>query len=305
MINDYNKYLLEKRGEPDIVKEYLNIIETQVNNLKVGLNNFKFNLFDCDFDININILSNELYSENDYHGDFNVFDFLNGIYQINIDIETKALKLLDYNKILSIIQHELTHIYEILVYKGDTLKSTFNKIPMINTIKVKQSNRMFDFTSRLYFSLEHELNATVSMIHYYIYRLDNNKYKYLKDQLSNYKPYQNILYLNNFNYIEFINKFDNKEELLKLTNIINKEFNYKEIKINELEKYYKKWNIFFKDISEKYLKKIDKIIKYAVLKNEKFEYHCYSSVPLYDDYYYKNYINKNYKELMVELFKKI
>ena len=304
MINDYNKYLLEKRGEPDIVREYLLLIETQVNNLKVGLNNFKFNLFDYDFDININIISNELYSENNYHGDFNIFDFLNGIYQINIDIETKNIKLLDYNKILSIIQHELTHIYEILVYKGDTLKSSFNKIPIINTIKVNRSNRMYDFTYRLYLSLEHELNAIVSMIYAYLYGHNNKEYEYLKNQLNDYKPYKNILYLKDFNYINFINKFD-REELLKLTNIINKEFGYKEIKINELEKYYKKWNRFFKYISEKYLKKIDKILKFTVLKNEKFEYHCYSSISLYDDYSYKNYINSNYKELMNELFKKI
>jgi len=305
MIRNYNNYLLEKIGSPDIVKEYLNIIESKINKLQPGYNNFKFNLFDCDFEIKINIVSNDLYSTDSYHGDFNIFDFINGIYRINIDIITRNIKLLDYNKMLAIIQHELTHIYEILVYKGDTSKSTFNKIPIVNTIKVDRSNNMHDFTYRLYLSLEHELNAIISMIHAYLYGHDNKEYNYLKNELNNYEPYKNILYLKNFNYIDFINKFENKEELLKITNIINKEFSYKEISINELERYYKKWNKFFINISNKYLKKIDKILRYTVTKNESFEYHCYSSVPLYDDYSYKNYINNNYKELINELFEKI
>jgi len=33
--------------------------------------------------------------------------------------------------------------------------------------------------------------------------------------------------------------------------------------------------------------------------------YCYSSIPLYDYYSYKNYINSNYKELIIKLFKKI
>jgi hypothetical protein len=301
MINNYNNYILEKRGSPDKVKEYLYFIENKINKLNVGLNNFKLNLFDFDFDININIHINKLFNEDNYHGDFNIFDFLNDVYQINLDIKAKDINSIDYNKIFSIIQHELTHIYEILVYKGDSLKSTFNKIPIINSIKNIQSNNISDFTSRLYYSLEHELNATVSMIQYYLYRLGTRKYEDLKNQLDNYEPYKNILYLKNFDYKSFIDNF-NREELLILTNIINKEFKYKEITINELEKYYKKWDRFFKSISNKYLKKINRILKYIVLKNEKFEYHCYSSIPLYDDYSYKNYINNNYNNLITELF---
>lgn len=301
-IKEYTLFI-EKLGSPDIVIEYIKIIEEKISNLKNGLNKFTFNLFNCNFDININVDINELYSKDYYHGDFNVFDFLNGTYQININVDAKNIILLDYKKILSIIQHELTHIYEILEYKGETTKSSFNKISAINTIKVDQSNIMHDFTHRLYLSLEHELNATVSMIYNYLYRFDNKEYEYLKNELNEYEPYKNVLYLKIFNYIDFINKFD-KEELLILTNIINKEFNYKEININELEKYYKKWNVFFKKKSNKCLNKIEKILKFTVLKNEKFEYHCYSSIPLYDDYSYKKYINDNYKELIKELFQK-
>ena len=278
------------------------LFRSDIIKLDFGLNKYTFKLFDIDFNININIKKSLILN---YHGDFNILDFFSGINEINIDININDIKLLDYIKIISIIQHELTHVYELLIFKVDTSKSSFNKIPIINRIKVDQSNNMFDFTNRLYYSLEHELNATVSMIQSYLSRFDDKSINNLENILNNYQPYKNLIYLKSFNYKDFINKFTDKNELLFITNIINKEFNYKLIKITELERYYKKWNDFFKTVADKYIKKAIKILKEISTINESFNYHCYNDISLYDDYSYKEYINSNYKELIGELFNKI
>jgi predicted ATP-grasp superfamily ATP-dependent carboligase len=127
----------------------------------------------------------------------------------------------------------------------------------------------------IYLSLEHELIARNNMIYPFIkFRnvdIDEAK-KIVKTSFIN----KSFVLLEEFDYNMFINSID-KDELVKLTNIFNKEVLNQTDIITDVVEFYKKWEDFFKQTSIEWRKEIDNEIDrlYEFIDTNEFILHSY------------------------------
>ena len=277
--------------------------------LKFGTNTFIFNIplsenNQTKFDLILNITRGLDFIKIPYEGSFNIFDYIKGKHEIHIYIETINIDDINENELLSVIYHELTHVFQFLFFKSDNKsKYSISKNPAINVILGLP--KMEEFTERIYYSLHHELDATLNMIQNYLRIQKSKTPEHLNTILKKYEPYQHLQRLENFNYKKFINSFEDKNELVYYTNLINIEFNYNEISIKELEKYYKKWDKYFKRVAKKYLNNVIKIKNHLIEINESFTIKCCTDITSWYDYSYRDNINKNLIKYFSELFEKV
>jgi len=306
--------LNEKYGEKSILP-ILQDIEKQVNKsiLKFGHNSFTFYIQQLKFKLDIKLehkFDDDLI-HNPYRGSFNIFDYIKGLREIHVYVKSHEKDKIDKTELFSVIYHELTHVFQVILFTDnyDTSKYSMSKNPAINNVTDKTLNpmpMMDEFTECVYYSLHHELDASINMIYSYLYRhrLRDKSLTDFDPVLNNYEPHQHLLTLKAFDYKEFMDKFKNKDELLYYTNLINKEFKYPEITIKELNSYYKKWNNRFRRVSKKYLRGVECIKKRMAHMNEEFS-HYPPIVFRCHDYSYKDNINKNVQEYFSELFKEV
>jgi hypothetical protein len=310
MVEDFNSFVNETRGVPDDIKEIMDIVKLKITKIVRFDNEININI--QGFDFNFKIYLNYTKTAIKYSGNINIFELINNLSKgkysvdININIDEYSSKYVNFNKLYSIIQHELTHFYEILSFKGDFKKSSFNKVSAFNKLKNNDLLKMEYFTNCLYYTLEHELNARVSMLYKYLLDLNIRDYNLLYKEMIKNSVYSIYEYVSNFNSKKFMNSFEDKNILLDYTNFINSEFGYKEIKIYELEKYYKKWEIFLKKNMINHLEKLKRVVYDVSVYKPQMEYWCYNDLSMYDEmmlYYNENKIN--YRIVVNRLMEKL
>ena len=215
---------------------------------------------------------------------------------LDIPVKVKDQNI-DIDYLLSVIIHEVRHIYDIFNIESEYEVLDFYKGMQLQIFK----NSSYQiFTNVIYLSLEHELIARHNML-YPSYRwlkiTDKNKLDEL--YLKSYS-YKSLIQLQNFDYIKFINKFK-EEDLIIYTNefikIVAKETNFCNNK-SDLISFYKKWSDFFKDKSNEYLKYVDNMLEEIitdiknnhVFENKNWEYNEYiinGSYKIFKQFYNK------------------
>jgi len=185
-----------------------------------------------------------------YYSNVNIYDIISGIEPIEIKVIVTDNKI-DINYLMSIISHEIRHVYDIFTIKNDVEIEDFKKSMIIS--KYKNQN---NFISLVYLSLEHELIARHNML-YELFRWINITDKnQLYDIFKTTYTYTALQQLNNFNAEQFINN----QNLLQLTNFT---INFsKDIKDNflDINSYYKKWELFFKKKSNEFMEYVDNML---------------------------------------------
>lgn len=218
----------------------------------------------------------------------------------HVNIPVKIIdEEIDINYLLSIITHEIRHIYDIFNIANEYEVVDFYKKMKIQIFK----NTPYEtFTHYIYLSLEHELIARHNML-YPLYRwlevTDKNKLYQLYSETYSYKS---LIQLENFNHTNFIAQF-NDENLIFYTNEFIKnianENNFCKNK-EDLINYYKKWSDFFKEKSKEYLNYIDDMLNDIIqdiqndktFENKTWEYNEYNINGAY----------KIFKEFYKEIF---
>ena len=166
-------------------------------------------------------------------------------------LEVNVPDLHDNDYIISIIIHEIRHIYD--MYTTTKIKH-FNSFVRELKIKTARKNindvRFSKFLNCIYYSLLHELVARNNQV----YPIINNKKINKEDcyeMIKNTFIYSTFDYLDSFNSNEFISGFS-RDELAKFTNEFNNLYCSVNKEIKSIEDYYKKWEIFFKKTKDRW-----------------------------------------------------
>jgi len=215
------------------------------------------------------IQSNRYYSKIDW------IKFLEGDYEIIIEVEQDY----DINYVVSTIIHEMRHMID---FTDENLNIGLSSFDMGKNLRKYNIDVFNEFYILVYISLEHELVARNNQIYPYI------KFKNLKKEQSIEILKQSFIWkalnmLKDFDYKNFINKFDEKV-LINITNGFIKECLYdndSHIENNdELLSFYKIWDEYFNEISNKWekllLREVD--IVYERRVNLIYEYKSYKDI---------------------------
>jgi len=215
------------------------------------------------------IQSNRYYSKIDW------IKFLEGDYEIIIEVEQDY----DINYVVSTIIHEMRHMID---FTDENLNIGLSSFDMGKNLRKYNIDVFNEFYILVYISLEHEIVARNNQIYPYI------KFKNLKKEQSIEILKQSFIWkalnmLKDFDYKNFINKFDEKV-LINITNGFIKECLYdndSHIENNdELLSFYKIWDEYFNEISNKWekllLREVD--IVYERRVNLIYEYKSYKDI---------------------------
>ena len=211
----------------------LKAISYKIRNDVINNGNNSFNK-NYDIGVSINIIINfEQGNKKPYYSSINIYDILSNVEPIIIEVQVED-NTIDINYLMSIISHELRHVYDIFTVADDSEIEDFKKSLYIKNLKNKNKY----FLDLVYISLEHELITYYNML-YELYRwigITDKKelYKIFKTSYT-YKALQKLKDFNSNNFLkddvlDFTKEFSDK---------IGDEFN------GDLKEYYKKWELFF------------------------------------------------------------
>lgn len=162
------------------------------------------------------------------------------------------------------------------------------KCVSINIDEFKKTTNVFDrFLAYIYYNFEHELEARVSQTYEYyrIFKKGSDFKDAWQDFLSK-ELYGMLKYLNGFDHIKFIKSW-NKYVLLDFTNQFNIIYGLDQIKLSQLNDYYKKWEKLFKNNYKIYLEKSKDAVTDSINNIQKYESNammCYDETPLYENH---------------------
>lgn len=306
MIKNYNIFIglkqFNETKSPEVLQNYVSIIKKDLNLLdNVFDKKYVFN--DDRLPITIKLHITKLNKDNnEYNGTVNAYEILKegfDFVKINIEINDLAVNL---DKVCSTIYHELSHVYELYKIKKLFNEDLFNVKSwdkMINLIEFNKSTieciELFNYFKDLVrFSFKHEMRAITQELYYLLKTYAEKGYS-REDLYKIYKKqsiYNNLRSLMAFNSELFISDFKNivkkgSIKLLMMTNGFNYFMGYPQVLyIHDLEKYYKKWNIYFNKTVVKYYDKITKIIDSLVKEynlNEDYIMECPRTLIKYPD----------------------
>jgi len=209
-------------------------------------------------DVNIKVILNFSKTTKPYYSNINIFDILNGIVIIPIKIETEINFDIDY--LMGIITHEIRHVYDIFTVADDSEIDDFKKSLFLKSLTEKNK----EFIELVYLSLEHELIAYNNMLYESYRYLNVSDKKILLNLIKESHTFKSLQKLKSYNSEEFI-KNNNSDKLRKFTDefstIFKDDFN------DDLNLYYKKWEIFFRKKADEYTKHFYKIADDIVRDN--------------------------------------
>jgi hypothetical protein len=212
----------------------------------------------------------KIFQSNRYYSNIDWLKFLTGHNEMVIEVNHNY----DINYVISTIIHEIRHIID---FTDENLNVGLSSFDIDRNLRKYNINIFNEFFILIYISLEHELVARNNQIYPYI------KFKNLKKEdsfkiLESSFIWKALNMLNDFNYIDFIDKF-NEKDLINITNNFIKDCLYdndtsienKEDLIN----FYKTFNDYFKEISYKWknilTKEVDIIYERKIFNIETIE----------------------------------
>lgn len=250
------------------LKKFLSIIKNNLVVSNKGISKYEFDFlqeikFKCRFTLIINWIED---SAGTYFGNVNEDDILNNKFDgFKLNVNIKDIDI-NYHKLLSTIQHELKHTYDLY---WDINRESFDKVIQYNILRRKYSNNkiLLHFIELSNLSLKHELEARNNMIYDRLRWLKTYDVYQLSDEFKNTYVYKALIMLSEFNHNLLINNV-NYEDLLIFTNDFLNNF-LKSDKVISDKKYlidfYKNCEDKFHQISKNYIDKahlvIDELVK--------------------------------------------
>jgi hypothetical protein len=299
-IKKWYKFLNESEQIEFPLKKYLSIIKDKTfNKLSFGETIIEIDFKNNEYSDSTLVRINIEWVDNDhqpYHGQTDILSALQNefkkfdVYIIITD------KMIDWNKLYSTIQHELKHIYDVLY--DESQENTFLKVEPINRLKLKYKNinDFYSFIHLVYESLKHELEARNAMIYDRFRWLNIYDKSLIKDEFKNTYIYKSLVRLSNFDSNKFIRMFD-IDYLINITNdFIEIYGDYDRIikTKTDLYDFYNHWEVHFKEQSEEYLSKSEKVID-EIIKDSR---------PYMESKLTTEHLNFDKKDLYKEIFTK-
>jgi len=264
---DENSQIFEDfkdKSFPVLLKKIYSLIRKDIINNGDNFfnNNYQIDSFNIDIVINYQKGNKE-----PYYSNINIYDILTEPEKpVIIPVKIVDDKI-DIDYLMSIISHEIRHIYDIYTVSGDVEIQEFVKSMTISKFK----NKCPEFVELVYLSLEHELITRHNML-YEMYRyiniIDKDK---LFEIFKKSFVYEALTKLQNFDYLEFIKKPDILEFTKEFSESIGDQFD------GDLIKYYSNWNNFFKQKSQEFIEYVNDILDDIiedVKNNEIYERLC-------------------------------
>ncbi len=256
---DFNKTIPEELKK--LFSEIKLIIGDRSNSFKksIDLNDLNF----CDTIINIDVDFNPLKSGQPYHkkdiiyySNININDLLENKHIIDIPIRIDDINM-NMNKLISVISHEIRHIYDIYTINEESDMDSFVKSYYYGNLSTLENNNDFKyFLFLVYLSLEHELIARNTMIWEMFIDCHCSKEELIKLYQES-SIYDSFTKLNNFDY----------RDLLKIPDILDKVNEFikffgvdKCYNIEDVELFFKNWKIYFENKSKEYLDESYKVL---------------------------------------------
>jgi hypothetical protein len=218
-----------------------------------------------------------------YYSNIDWIKFLNGDDELVVEVPDNF----DINYLVSLIIHEIRHMID---FTDENLNSGLTSFDIDSNLRKYNIDKFNDFFRLVYISLEHELVARNNQIYPYI------KFKNLakSESLSILKDsfiWTSIQTLKNFNHFDFINRFSENELIIITNNFIRDCLYDEETKVydkDDLFEFYKTWNDYFNEISNKWEKividEVDRIYERKIINIDNY---------------------KNYKDILKEIWNKI
>lgn len=236
----------KEKSVPNIIKKISNLIR---NDIKLNGNNYFNKNYNVD-DINVDIIVEYRYGiKQPYYSNVNIYDIISGKEPIEIKVLVTDIQI-DINYLMSVISHEIRHIYDIYTITDDVEINDFKKSLIVN--EFKGSN---DFINLIYLSLEHELIARYNMLYELFRWIEITDKKKLYQIFEETYTYKALIYLKEFDHLKFVNNNPSLEDFtIKFSKRIGDNFN------NNLIEYYKNWEIFFKKKSDEFMGYVDNLL---------------------------------------------
>jgi len=220
--------------------------------------------------------------QTDYYSNINIFELLdpkeNKIIDVPIHIRDKSM---DVDKLISVISHEIRHVYDAYIVNNESdIESFVKSLYLYKIRKNTAADKEFDyFLNLVYLSLEHELIARNTMIYenFINCRCDKEELFTLFEKTF---IYESLVMLRNFDH-KTILKGD-RNELIKNTKKFV-EFFKEYTDIENIEEFYKNWEIYFKNKSDEYLKEAYDVLDTICSEEIKEKFHPLK-YPSYKEY---------------------
>lgn len=271
-IKSFNRLPEQNITIPGDLKDLSSKLTTELSNINLPYNKL-INFGGIDIDIKI-IQSTSYYSNIDW------IKFLNGDNELIV----KVPNIYDINYLVSMIVHEIRHMID---FTDENLNSGLTSFDIDVNLRKYNIDKFNDFFRLIYISLEHELVVRNNQIYPYIKFKNLTKPESLSI-LKNSFIWQSIKSLKDFNYMDFIKRFSEKE-LIEITNNFIKDCLYDEetqvYNKYDLFEFYKTWNNYFNEISNKWKKivisEVDRIYERRTINIDNY---------------------KNYKDILKEIW---
>ena len=183
----------------------------------------------------------------DYYSNIDWIKFLNGDYEIVIDV----VEDYDINYVVSMIIHEIRHMID---FSDENLNYGLSSFDIDRNLRKYNIDIFREFFTLVYISLEHELVARNNQIYPYIKFKNLTKEESLEILKSSF-IWKSIQMLRNFDYKNFVFKF-NESDLMNITNGFIRDCLYdngSSVESREdLLNFYRIWDEYFREVSEKW-----------------------------------------------------
>jgi hypothetical protein len=247
------------KSNPEIIKKICNLIRKDIINNGDRSFSKNYNIDDINLDL---VIDFSLNSKHPYYSNVNIYDIINGVEPVLLRIIVVD-ETIDVDYLMSVISHEIRHIWDVYTVSSDYEIADFKK--SIAITKFKKTGKMSKFINLVYLSLEHELIARHNMI-YEMFRWKNivDKGK-LVDLFEKSYINQALQQLKNFSYLEILNEPDLYNFTIEFSKNIGDNFD------GDLQKYYLNWEFLFKQKSDLFLSYVDSMIDDVIsdIKNNK------------------------------------
>jgi hypothetical protein len=254
LLEDFNY-----KSNPEIIKKICNLIRKDIINNGDRSFSKNYNIDDINLDL---VIDFSLNSKHPYYSNVNIYDIINGVEPVLLRIIVVD-ETIDVDYLMSVISHEIRHIWDVYTVSSDYEIDDFKK--SIAITKFKKTGKMSKFINLVYLSLEHELIARHNMI-YEMFRWKNivDKEK-LVDLFEKSYINQALQQLKSFSYLEILNEPDLYNFTIEFSKNIGDNFD------GDLQKYYLNWEFLFKQKSDLFLSYVDSMIDDVIsdIKNNK------------------------------------
>lgn len=302
-LKDWGEFVTEnfqEKSVPDILKK----ISTQVRKDIINNGNNSFNkpyaIDEIDFVVKVNYQNAP---HQPYYSNVNIYEILTkpeNPVEIQINVTDEQI---DTNYLMSIVLHELRHVYDVYTISDDVEINEFLKTNGFNTFKNTEFSYFIDL---IYLSLEHELIARHNML-YELFRwiniTDKDKlYEIFKQSYT----YTALNELQSFNSEKFIANHDvNKLFVFTRKFITQINDNFSVNNINDLHNYYKKWESFFTEKSHEFSSYVNELLTDVVsdVTNNKVYERLTGYISYNEDI--RNEVSTKLFEKMINYFQKI